>query len=83
MTDVRRADLRAGTKMTPASESASDADNIWEVARRLGLYGLSRAELDAVIHRRHCSPERADRIAAEAARYVRGLRIRHAAGDVC
>jgi len=73
------------TKCTvTASASTSDAtDNVWEAARRLGLFGLSEAELDAVIHQ-HCdSPQRADRIAAEAARYIRGLRAGFAAGDVC
>ena len=70
-------------RKTLAGEPASDAENIWEIARRLGLYGLSESELDAVIHRHHDSSDHADRIAAEAARYVRGLRTGHAAGEVC
>jgi len=70
--------------MTTPRQSASDlAGSIWDAARRLGLFGLTEVELDAVIHE-HCdSPQRADRIAAEAARYVRSLRAGFAAGDVC
>ena len=73
------------TKWTmTASASHSDAtDNVWEAARRLGLFSLSEAELDSVIHQHRDSPQRADRIAAEAARYIRSLRAGFAAGDVC
>ena len=63
--------------MTQANEPSSGAaGNVWEAARRLDLYGMTEAELDTLIEER-------DGLTAEAARYVRGLRTGHAAGEVC
>jgi len=63
--------------MTPASEPASNAaGNVWESARRLDMYQMTEAELDVLI-------DQCDGLTAEAAQYVRDLRARLAAGDVC
>ena len=63
--------------MTQANEPTSNtAGNVWELARRLDMYRMTEAELDALIERR-------DGLTAEAAQYVRDLRAGLAAGHVC
>jgi hypothetical protein len=55
---------------------------IWEATYRLGLYGLNDAELETLIQ--HAGgPQPEARLAAEAAYYVRHLRLGLANGDVC
>jgi len=69
--------------MTQASQSAGDSADVWEAVQRLGLYGLTKTELDALIHQDRDSALRVDRVAAEAVHFVRGLRAGMAAGDAC
>jgi hypothetical protein len=69
--------------MTTASSSAIIGGSIWEATQRLGLYGLGDAELEALITRHGSSPLPGDRIAVEAAQYVRQLRSGLARGDTC
>jgi hypothetical protein len=68
--------------MTSVSSSAISS-SIWEATQRLGLYGLADAELEALITQRGSSPLAGDRIAVEAAQYVRQLRSGLARGDTC
>ena len=55
---------------------------IWEATHRLGLYGLSDAELETLIQH-GASPQTDTRLAAEVAHYVRHLRLGLANGDGC
>lgn len=57
---------------TPAAEIASN--DVWKAARRLNLYGRTDIELDALIVQHHEDTLPADRVIAEAARYIGGLR---------
>lgn len=54
---------------------------VWEAARRLGLYGLTNTELDALIVQRCEAPLLVDQVTTEAARHVRDLRRASAAGE--
>ena len=47
---------------------------VWEAARRLRLYTLTSAELEALIVQHHEASLQVDRVIAEAARHVRDLR---------
>ena len=68
--------------MTPRkAESEASHPAIWEVAQRLRLYGLSDAELLALIHQHGGSSLPEDQVVAEAALHVRRLRNRLAKGD--
>jgi hypothetical protein len=60
-----------GLKMTVM---CADGCAVWEATQRLGLYGLNDAELETLIQ--HAGGPQPDaRLAAEAARYVRDLRL--------
>jgi hypothetical protein len=55
---------------------------VWEATHRLGLYRLNDAELDTLIQ--HAGGPQPDaRLAAEAAHYVRHLRLGLVNGDGC
>jgi hypothetical protein len=60
--------------------SETECGNVWQAARRFGLYGRDDVELEALIalHRTALLP--ADRRTIEAARFVRDLRREAAAG---
>jgi hypothetical protein len=60
---------------TLAIAIASDRD-IWQAAQRLGLYGRSSAELDAVIREDNG-------MTVDAARFVLAIRRGLAAGEAC
>jgi hypothetical protein len=64
--------------MTPCAIQIS---NVWEVARRLDLYGQADMELEALIARHRGSPKLVDGVAVEAARFIRNLRREAAAGS--
>jgi hypothetical protein len=64
-------------------ESGANHQVIWEVAQRLGLYGLVDAELQALIQQHGGGSQTEDEVVAEAARHVRRLRSRLAKGDTC
>jgi len=62
---------------TPCAVRSSD---VWEAARRLGLYGQADMELEALIARHRGSLQFVDRVTVEAARFVRDLRRVSATG---
>jgi hypothetical protein len=69
--------------MTPthsATPSETDCGNVWQAARRLGLYGRGDVELEALIALHGTAPLPADRWTIEAAHFVRGIRREGAAG---
>jgi hypothetical protein len=65
------------------TESGANHQAIWEAARRLGLYGLVDAELQALIQQRGGGSRPEDEVAAEAAQHVRRLRSKLAKGEAC
>lgn len=58
------------------------SSDIWKAARHLELYGRTDAELEALIARHREDALPADRVIAEAARYVRHLRHALSTGAV-
>jgi len=56
------------------------SSDIWKAARCLDLYARTDAELGALIAQHREAAQAADRVIAEAARYVRNLRHALAAG---
>jgi hypothetical protein len=57
--------------------------DIWETARRLGLYGWTDIKLATLIRQHSTNPQPAERVETEAARLVRSLRRGLAVGEVC
>jgi hypothetical protein len=69
--------------MTPtnaATLSETECGNVWQTARRLGLYGRDDAELEALIASHRMASLSADWMTIEAAHFVRDLRREAAAG---
>ena len=60
--------------------SKTECGNVWQTARRLGLYGRDDVELEALIAFHRTALLAADRWTIEAAHFVRGLRREAAAG---
>ena len=58
----------------------ADDHAVWEATHRLGLHRLTDAELEALM-RRTDSPQPEAHLVAEAAHYVRHLRLGLAKGD--
>jgi hypothetical protein len=66
--------------MTAGGGDGGDDYAIWEATQRLGLYGMTDAELEKLI--KHAGDQQPDaRVAAEAAQYVRHLRNGMSRGD--
>jgi hypothetical protein len=60
----------------------ADASVIWEATQRLGLYRLTNAQLEALISNAS-GPQPDAQLLAEAAHYVRELRLGLANGNGC
>jgi hypothetical protein len=75
--------IKMGSAMAPtisATPSEPECGNVWQTARRLGLYGRDDVELEALIALYRTAPLPADRWTIEAAHFVRDLRREGAAG---
>jgi len=68
------------TAINSCAERGIESSDIWQTARRMGLYSRATKELEGLIAQHRCGPLRADRLTAEAARHVRNLRRGLAAG---
>jgi hypothetical protein len=68
------------TPTNSATPSETERGNVWQIARRLGLYGRDDVELEALIALHRTATLPADRWTSEAARFVRDLRREAAVG---
>jgi hypothetical protein len=68
------------TSATTGTGGAIEIHDVWAAVRRLGLYRRADMELEAVIACHRGGPLLVDRVTVAAARLVRDLRQRSAAG---